>query len=106
MNSNKPCKCPLCNQAFTPADGLTAAEHLTVGILKAYADMQKSQDLECPRCGKKEHMLPGSSRNALSRVFDIYICPPCGNDEALRALHGNILQIDSWWVTSELLEGE
>ena len=105
MSNHNEFFCPLCDQRYSVVDGLTAAEHLTIGILKAYADMQKSKDIECPRCGKSS-MLPGASRNALSRHFPIYVCPECGNDEAIRIYNGNILQINSWWVASELLEQE
>lgn len=36
----------------------------------------------CPRCGH-ERMDPKAVRNALSRRANIYICSPCGTEEAL-----------------------
>lgn len=50
----------------------------------------------CPRCGRwMELPIP---RNALSRVADVYICPDCGMDEALRALGRIPLPVEEWEI--------
>jgi predicted RNA-binding Zn-ribbon protein involved in translation (DUF1610 family) len=103
------CKCPLCNQAFIPDDGLAAADYLAHGIILAFAEIQKKADSEdsaanklpCPRCGSN-NMLTGASRNALCRHFDVYICPNCGNDEAIRIFKNMVLPAASWWVVSKI----
>jgi len=106
MNQKNHCNCPLCGQAFTPADGMTANEHLTRGILRAYADMQgkgeHDNSLPCPRCGENS-MSSNVLQNALSRQFDIHICDACGNLEAVEASVGKTLPLESWWVVAEIL---
>lgn len=39
--------------------------------------------MRCPRCMVTELEIE-QARNALSRVTDMYICTPCGMDEAVR----------------------
>lgn len=101
------CECPLCGQAFTPADSMTADEHLARGILRAYADMQgkgeNNNSLPCPRCGEYS-MSPNVLRNALSRQFDIHICDACGNHEAIDTAEGTPLPLKSWWAVTEILK--
>ena len=108
MKQENHCNCPLCGQAFTPADGMTANEHLTRGVLKAYADMQKVKNehdspLPCPRCGGNS-MSSNVLRNALSRQFDIHICDACGNLEVVEASAGTPLPLESWWAIAEILK--
>jgi len=91
----KTCDCPLCGQDFIVADGYSPAEHLTKGLITVFSEMQlkAEQDisienpLPCPRCGQYR-MLPKVHRNSLSRHEQIYVCPICGTDEAVR-VHSN-----------------
>ena len=107
MKKNEKCSCPLCNQEFTPADGMTANEHLARGILKSYAEMQSKREhentLPCPRCGEPK-MSANVLRNALSRQFNIHICDICGNLEAVEASNERSLSLESWWAVSEILK--
>jgi len=107
MKNNDQCTCPLCDQGFTPADGMTAGEHLARGILRVYAEMQRKGDGEnshpCPRCGESS-MSPNVLQNALSRQFDIHVCDACGNLEAVDAAVGKSLPLESWWVVTEILK--
>ncbi len=104
--TNKRCKCPLCNQGFTPEDGVSPQEHLAKGILKTVREMQNASllyNLPCPRCG---HMRMRSrlAENAASRHADIYICPDCGTNEALRDEKQNALPLQGWFIISELFK--
>lgn len=50
----------------------------------------------CPRCGYSR-MDKKPVRNALSRYADVYICNPCGMDEALRHIAGRPpLPLNEW----------
>ena len=107
MSQEKHCDCPLCGQTFTPANGITASEHLARGILSTYARMQGTRDdvvnaLPCPRCGECS-MSPNVLRNALSRHFDIYICDACWNLEAALVSEGKSIPLESWWAVTEIL---
>ena len=51
----------------------------------------------CPRCGLKR-MNPAKVRNALSRYAHVYICPECGQDEALRDLYDEALPLTRWSI--------
>ena len=44
--------------------------------------------LECPRC-KKSQLHPKRVLNALSRRADVYVCSPCGTEEAMFDLATN-----------------
>ena len=102
MNQENKCTCPLCDQVFTPEDGMTEGEHLARGILRVYADMQRKGRLACPRCGENT-MSTSVLRNALSRHYDIQICDACGNREGTEASVGKNHPIESWWAVSEIL---
>ena len=102
MNDKKTCNCPLCNQQFTPADGLTAAEHLARGIIRVYAETQKKEDMPCPRCGRRT-MAENVNRNALSRHEAVMVCDACGTEEALRVHNGTVISISDWWAVREIL---
>ncbi len=55
-------------------------------IIKAFASCQKSTYIpECPRCGldRMPHFSDSNTFGALSRRADIYICPKCGDVEAM-----------------------
>jgi predicted RNA-binding Zn-ribbon protein involved in translation (DUF1610 family) len=57
----------------------------------------------CLRCGHAR-MISGIARNALSRHFDdTFVCPPCGNDEALRVWKDIVLPPEMWWICKEIL---
>jgi len=107
---NKKCACPLCSQEFTPADGYSPTEHLTKGLITVFAEMQinAEQDtsienpLPCPRCGQYR-MLPKVHRNSLSRHEQIYVCPICGTDEAVRVHSDTVLPTSEWWICGEIL---
>ena len=107
MDQEKQCTCPLCNQGFTPADGMTADEHLARGILRAYAEMQgkgkHDNTLPCPRCGEYS-MSTNVLKNALSRHYDIHICDICGNLEGTEAAVEKSIPLESWWVVTEILK--
>ena len=102
MNQEKKCNCPLCNQSFTPGDGMTESEHPARGILRVYAEMQGECRLACPRCGENT-MSTNILQNALSRHFDIRICDACGHREAAEAAVGKTHPIESWWVVAWIL---
>ena len=54
----------------------------------------------CPRCGGL--MYVRQEMNALSRYHDIYICPDCGVDEAMRDFMGeDQLPLDKWYAYQE-----
>ncbi len=54
----------------------------------------------CPRCGTGS----ASTRTALSRYANVYICDKCGTDEALRDAAGNPVSLDSWKYGPALAE--
>ena len=104
MENKKTCKCPICNQDFTPEDGLSIEEHMAKGIIRLYSEMQQKNidtPMPCPRCGKND-ILAGY-RNALSRRADIYICPDCGTAEALEDSAHNPLPLTEWYIVTEIL---
>ena len=108
MSQYNKCTCPLCNQDFTPANGMTAGEHLARGVLKTYADVQGKSDncdntLPCPRCGENS-MSHNVLKNALSRQFDIHVCDICGNREGTEAAEAKLMPLESWWVVAEILK--
>ena len=56
----------------------------TQRIIKELAKGQKAGNGNiCPRCGRMSMRTPDLFSNALSRRGDIYICPDCGQREAL-----------------------
>jgi predicted RNA-binding Zn-ribbon protein involved in translation (DUF1610 family) len=102
MSKTEKCSCPLCGGSFTPDDGTTADEHLAIGILKVYKEMQGRERYPCPRCGS-DTMSDKIARNALSRIADVQICDACGTDEALRAVNDTAIPITEWWAVREIL---
>lgn len=50
----------------------------------------------CMRCGRQ--MRPRLAENALSRALDVYVCPECGMDEALRDATGEIMPLSDWYI--------
>ena len=59
-------------------------------------EIQKAGGLICPRCGR--WMKLPITHNALSRVADVYICPDCGMDEAIRDFGRIPLPIEEWVI--------
>jgi hypothetical protein len=103
LDRKNQCTCSLCNQEFTPADGMTTTEHLAHGILKAYSEMQDNGDpLPCPRCGECS-MSKNVLHDALSRHFGIHICHSCGKWEAVATTNDHNQSLESWWVISAIL---
>lgn len=66
-------------------------------ILEQMKKMQDADGRICPRCGRLNMMMPMCS-NALSRVADIYVCPDCGMDEALRDFGRIPLPVEEWAI--------
>lgn len=58
-----------------------------------------AEPIRCLRCGGLLRDRP--VENALSRALDVYICPACGMDEALRDASDAALPIREWWVVRE-----
>jgi uncharacterized protein (DUF2225 family) len=108
MDEKKSCNCPFCNSVFSPANGMTSEEHIANGIISLCAELQNKSERDnhinsvCMRCGYSA-MLPGVLRNSLSRHYDIYICPECGNDEAIRIFKKSVLPPAQWWCVREIL---
>lgn len=55
----------------------------------------------CPRCGKKNIDIE-NRLYALSRRADVYVCPECGMDEAIRAMKANPLPLKKWDINKEV----
>jgi rubredoxin len=98
--------CPLCNQQYTPADGLSPADFLSRGIIEAFSDFQKEENPHycavCPRCGV-ERMTAGITQNAVSRHINCYVCDECGTDEAVRVYENNIMPLSDWWIAKGII---
>lgn len=75
-------------------------------LLKSYRIIQDTPGFKtrCPRCGENT-MLEGQTRNALSRHEDIYVCPRCGNEEAVLDMMGKMKPLTEWYAI-KLLRGE
>ena len=52
--------------------------------------------MPCMRCGG-----PMRESNALSRALNVYVCPACGMDEALRDAAGKVLPISEWYAVKQ-----
>ena len=55
--------------------------------------------MPCMRCGGP--MRKSLAENALSRALNIYVCPACGMDEALRDAAGKVLPISEWYAVKQ-----
>ena len=73
-------------------------------IIERMKEIQKAGGLICPRCGRMsmEKLL---LHNALSRVADVYVCPDCGMDEALRVFGRIPLPVEEW-ALAKLCKGK
>lgn len=60
--------------------------------------MQDAGGCICPRCGRWNMKKP-LQHNAVSRVSDVYVCPDCGMDEALRNFGRIPLPIEDWAIS-------
>jgi predicted RNA-binding Zn-ribbon protein involved in translation (DUF1610 family) len=64
-------------------------------LLELKARQRSGELITCPRCGR-ETMNPVLYHNALSRVADAYVCPTCGNAEAMEWMVGVIEPLAHW----------
>lgn len=64
-------------------------------IIERMKEIQKAGGVICPRCGRMS-MDKVLLHNALSRVADVYVCPDCGMDEALRDFGRIPLPVEEW----------
>ena len=53
----------------------------------------------CMRCGGP--MRKSLAENALSRALNVYVCPACGMDEALRDAVRKVLPISEWYAVKQ-----
>ena len=77
---------------------------LTWLVNKSHFDMDRPEYRTCMRCGRK--MRYPLAQNALSRALDVYVCPDCGMDEALRDATGEILPMSEWSIVKNHYFGE
>lgn len=73
-------------------------------IIERMKEIQKARGLICPRCGRMS-MDKVLLHNALSRVADVYVCPDCGMDEALRDFGRIPLPVEEW-ALAKLCKGK
>ena len=64
-------------------------------IIERMKELQKAGGLICHRCGRMS-MDKVLLHNALSRVADVYVCPDCGMNEALRDFGRIPLPVEEW----------
>lgn len=55
--------------------------------------------MPCMRCGGP--MRESLAENALSRALNVYVCPACGMDEALRDAAGKVLPMREWHAVKQ-----
>ena len=55
--------------------------------------------MPCMRCGGP--MRKSLAENALSRALNVYVCPACGMDEALRDAAGKVRPISEWYAVKQ-----
>ena len=106
MLENNKCRCPLCKQVFTPENGDSPEEHIAKGIIRLWGEIQDMDFmplLPCPRCGRGRIRL-NPDENAISWFIDVYICPECGDDEALRERKNDPMPLPAWHIVSETLK--
>ena len=73
-------------------------------VRKTYFDIDLPEYRTCMRCGRK--MQYPLAQNALSRALNVYICPDCGMDEAIRDATGEILPMSEWYIVKHHYFGE
>lgn len=73
-------------------------------VNKSHFDIDRPEYRTCMRCGQK--MRYPLAENALSRAFDVYVCPDCGRDEVLRDATGDILPMSEWYIVKRHYFGE
>ena len=73
-------------------------------VSKSHFDMDQPEYRTCMRCGQK--MRYPLAQNALSRALDVYVCPDCGMDEAIRDATGEILPVSEWYIVKHHYFGE
>jgi DNA-directed RNA polymerase subunit M/transcription elongation factor TFIIS len=84
-------------QDHTPLDAVALSDLKT---------RQQSGELTtCPRCGC-DTMNPVLYHNAMSRFADAYVCPTCGNAEAMEWMVGVIEPLAHWACFAENAPGD
>lgn len=74
------------------------ARRLIESIMQLQEDKELNYVFSCPRCGH-DCMDENPVRNALSRRANVYICNPCGRDEALLDMAGKEpLPLNEWAI--------
>lgn len=73
-------------------------------VSKSHFDIDRPEYRTCMRCGQK--MRYPLAQNALSRALDVYVCPECGMDEAIRDATGEILPVSEWYIVKHHYFGE
>ena len=73
-------------------------------VNKSHFDIDRPEYRTCMRCGRK--MQYPLAQNALSRALDVYVCPDCGMDEAIRDATGEILPMSEWYIVKHHYFGE
>lgn len=73
-------------------------------VNKSSFDIDRPEYRTCMRCGRK--MQYPLAQNALSRALDVYVCPDCGMDEALRDATGEIMPMSEWYIVKRHYFGE
>ena len=73
-------------------------------VNKSHFDIDRPEYRTCMRCGQK--LRYPLAENALSRALDVYVCPDCGMDEALRDATGEILPMSEWYIVKRHYFGE
>lgn len=68
-----------------------------MSIIERIKEIQELGGRICPRCGRWSMESP-ITHNALSRVADVYVCPDCGMDEALRDFGRIPLPVEEWVI--------
>jgi len=67
-------------------------------LIERFAEVQKSGNFNCPRCGLRTMNPYGVLRNALSRRVSVHICDCCGVDEAIEDMNGAKTCITDWAI--------
>lgn len=80
---------------------MSATDEQCRNLLTKFKSMQLDREIgltKCPRCGR-DTMRSDISLNALSRHVNVYICSPCGVEEAMLDLDGEYLPLKDWYLS-------
>lgn len=84
---------------------MSATDEQYRSLLTKFKSLQLDPEIgltRCPRCGR-DTMRSDIVLNALSRYVDVYVCSPCGVEEAMLDLDGERLPLKDWYL-SRLLQ--